>query len=275
MEWRCVTPAEALELLGPGDVALGRLDVLPTLDGVDDGLWSLGELSARGVRVLNGPSALLAAHDKLLTARLLQGAGLPHPFTRLVTATDPVPDVEEPVVVKPRFGSWGRGVVQCEDSAALAEHLRGLAAEPWFRRHGALVQDLVPPAGFDVRVLVAGGSVVGAIRRVAARGEWRTNVALGARRESVVPPPDAQRLALAAASAASADLIGVDLLPVADGWTIVELNGAVDFTGDYSLGRDVFAAVSFELARTALGCPTLPVTRFDPDELEEAASLVD
>jgi hypothetical protein len=33
--------------------------------------------------------------------------------------------------------------------------------------------------------------------------------------------------------------------------------------------------VSFELARTALGCPTPSVTRFDPDEFEEAASLVD
>ena len=275
IEWSCLTPAEALELLGQGDVALGRLDVLPTLDGVDDGLWSLGELSARGVRVLNGPSALLAAHDKLLTARLLHGAGLPHPSARIVTVGDPAPAVDGPVVVKPRFGSWGRGVVRCEDQDALDAHLRGLADEPWFRRHGALVQDLVPPAGYDVRVLVAGGSVVGGIRRVAARGEWRTNVALGARREPVVPPAEAQQLALAAAAAASADLIGVDLLPTAEGWTVLELNGAVDFTADYSLGRDVFAAVSFELARTALGCPTLPVTRFDPDEFEEAASLVD
>jgi glutathione synthase/RimK-type ligase-like ATP-grasp enzyme len=73
--WEVLTPAGALRELRDGDVALGRLDVLPTLDGVDDGLWVLGELEARGVTVLNGAPALLAAHDKLLTARLLRRAG--------------------------------------------------------------------------------------------------------------------------------------------------------------------------------------------------------
>ena len=48
VEFVPMTPVEALERLGPGDAALGRLDVLPTLDGVDDGLWALGVLAARG-----------------------------------------------------------------------------------------------------------------------------------------------------------------------------------------------------------------------------------
>jgi hypothetical protein len=42
VEWEPMTPEQALEELRPGDVALGRLDVLPSLDGVDDGLWVLG-----------------------------------------------------------------------------------------------------------------------------------------------------------------------------------------------------------------------------------------
>ena len=41
-----LTPAEAIERLRPGDVALGRLDVKPTLDGVDDGVAELGRLAA-------------------------------------------------------------------------------------------------------------------------------------------------------------------------------------------------------------------------------------
>lgn len=77
--WEGLTPQDALDVLRPGDGALGRLDVSLTLDGIDDGLWALGALAARGVHVLNDPGALLAAHDKLLTARILRRHGLPHP----------------------------------------------------------------------------------------------------------------------------------------------------------------------------------------------------
>lgn len=259
VRWEQLSPRRALRVLEPGDVALGRLDVLPTLDGVDDGLWALGGLEARGVRVLNPPAALLAAHDKLLTARLLRRAGLPHPRTRVVRPGATAAGFPTPAVVKPRFGSWGRHVVRCDDGAALRATLGRLQDEPWFRAHGALVQELVPPRGYDLRLVVAGRRVVGAIRRQAAPGEWRTNVALGAVRVPASPCPAAGELALAAAAAANADLVGVDLLPTpAGGWTIVELNGAVDFTTDYAPGGDIFAEVGFALARAALRC--LPPT---------------
>ncbi|HXV95488.1 MAG TPA: hypothetical protein VD695_02990 [Gaiellaceae bacterium] len=73
----------------------------------------------------------------------------------------------------------------------------------------------------DLRILVAGGHVVGAVRRVAPPGEWRTNVALGA------------------------DLAGVDLIPRPSGGpAVLEVNGAPEFTAAYSLDDgDVFEAV--------------------------------
>src|SRR6266511_1607067 len=63
----------------PGDVALGRLDVLRTLEGVEPGMWELRRAKARGVHVLNEAGALIAAHDKLATALRLAAAGVPHP----------------------------------------------------------------------------------------------------------------------------------------------------------------------------------------------------
>src|SRR4051794_6543130 len=71
-----LTPREALCSLRPGDVALGRLDVRETLDGIEDGLSELEKLAAVGVVVLNPPAALTAMHDKLLTSRGLRRAGL-------------------------------------------------------------------------------------------------------------------------------------------------------------------------------------------------------
>ena len=244
-----MTPYEALERLRPGDIALGRLDVRPTLDGVEDGLWALDTLAERGVYVLNEARSLLRAHDKLTTASALRRAGLPHPATRVVLPGRSFPAVRPPVVVKPRFGSWGRDVVLCPDGEALEAVLRALDDRPWFAIHGALVQDLVPPRGFDVRVVVAGGEVVGAIERHAAPGEWRTNVALGGTRAPYVPKPDVVELALAAARASELDLVGVDLLPSNGGWVVLELNGAADFTREYAPEGDPFAAAITELAQ--------------------------
>ena len=146
----------------------------------------------------------------------------------------------------------GADVELCEDEIAFRRHLRALEHRLWFQRHGAVLQDLVPPAGFDLRIVVAGGVAVGAISRVAAPGEWRTNIALGGTRVAVEPPAEALELAVRAADAAGADLIGVDLLPDGSGGhTVLELNGAVDFTREYRLDRDPFVAAARELARAA------------------------
>ena len=245
-------PRDALRLLEPGDVALGRLDVREGLDGIESGSVELERLTAAGVEVLNRPSTLVAAHDKLLTARALRLAGLPHPHTWLIAEGMPTPAPELPLVLKPRFGSWGRDVVLCRTAEDLGAALERASFRGWFREHGALAQELVPPLGWDLRVVVAGGRVVGAARRVAAAGEWRTNVSLGARSEPVAAPPLARTLALAAAAAIRGDLVGVDLLPTHSGYVVSELNGAVDFRPSYALtGEDVYAETVLELLRVA------------------------
>jgi RimK family alpha-L-glutamate ligase len=260
IEAELTLPTETLGRLGPGDAALARLDVLPTLDGIEPGTWELARLEAEVVRVLNPLRTLLGMHDKLLTSRLLGSAGLPHPKTRHVVHPRVPTSLSPPYVIKPRFGSWGAEVYLCQDRAAAATCLDELTTRGWFRKHGVLVQELVPPLGRDLRIVVAAGQVVGAVQRIAAPGEWRTNVALGGVRQPASPPFAARELALAAAATAGADLVGVDLLPTPDGsWVVIELNGAVEFNDEYSLDRDVFAATAETLAVAAMSPREEPI----------------
>jgi RimK family alpha-L-glutamate ligase len=254
-------PHTALTSLESGDVALARLDVREGLDGIERGTGELERLAAGGVDVRNPPGTLVVSHDKLLTARALRLAGLPHPHTTLLSPTLPTPVPELPVVLKPRFGSWGRDVERCATLDELDAARVRLQRKPWFREHGALAQELVTPRGWDMRLVVAGGRVVGAACRIARSGEWRTNAALGAQVEPVEPPPLARALALAAARAARADLVGVDLLPTANGgFVVLELNGAVDFRPVYAPMRDVFSETVAALLEDGVRQPELAVS---------------
>jgi RimK family alpha-L-glutamate ligase len=243
-------PRKALLELGAGDIALNRLDVSRELDNVEDGIWSVTQLEALGVRVFNRPPALLSCHDKLLTARLLRHAAVPHPRTRRLEGADSAEGFRYPVVAKPRFGSWGRDVELCTDASALERYVSSMCRRSWWKI-GGIVQELVRPLGIDLRVIVAGGTVVGAASRTAAPGEWRTNVAVGGTPNRAVPPPDACELALAATNALGIDFAGVDLLPAGDSWVVLEVNGAVDVRPMYSLDVDVYTAALRSLQKTA------------------------
>src|SRR3954463_12254610 len=101
---RLLSPRQARASLRRGDVALARLDVLPTLDGVEEGLLDLLDLQARGVRVINNTGGVVNAEDKLRAARAVASAGVRHGSTTHVRHVDPR-DFRPPIVVKPRFGS--------------------------------------------------------------------------------------------------------------------------------------------------------------------------
>jgi RimK family alpha-L-glutamate ligase len=254
---RLVT-APMIGSVSAGDTVLGRLDILPTLDGVEPGLLELLLAERRGVTVLNPAKSLLAVHDKLRTAAVLDAVGLPHPPSLLVRAPS-VPPFAGPYIVKPRYGSWGKDVVRCADETTLLRHLEALQTRPWFHRHGALVQQEVPNDGRDLRVVVAAGRVVGAGERVAGPGEWRTNVSCGGKLRPVDLDDGVADLARAAAAVVDGDFVGVDVMPARDGTLVVlELNGAVEFSDDCAIGgRSVAlaAADALGLLREPTGSP--------------------
>ena len=184
----------------------------------------LHQLEAKGMRVLNPPRALEVCVDKYLASARLENAGLPTPPTAVCqdaeSAFEAYQRLGGDVIVKPLFGSEGRGMVRVESPDLAWRVFRTLE-----RMQTILyVQQTIAHPGWDLRVFVLGGRVLTAMRRHAREG-WRTNVAQGGRAEAVSVTADEERLALAAARAVSAAVAGVDLLPGPDGrYHVLEVN---------------------------------------------------
>jgi len=201
----------------------------------------LGRLAARGTRVVNSPRALEVAIDKYLSLSLIAAAGVPVPQTRVVQGTEAaveaVAELGFPCVLKPLFGSRGRGLELLATPAAVAAAVGGTGTV-------AYLQEFLPHDGWDARILVAGDQWF-AMRRLAAAGDWRTNLSLGGRPEAFTPPADWVSLAFRAATAVSAEVAGVDILPARDGRAVVlEVNAVPGWRGlEAATGKDVAAAV--------------------------------
>ena len=201
----------------------------------------LGRIAAAGTPVVNPPRALEIAIDKYLTLTHLAEAGLPVPNTLVVQDGEAARRGWQrfggDCVLKPLFGSRGRGVVRITSASDLATTL---ASGGVF-----YLQEYIPHPGWDVRVLVVGERLF-AMRRRAATGEWRTNLALGGQAEGLELPAEWGDLARRATAAVGATLAGVDLLPAHGGRLVVlEVNAVPGWRGlETVAGPEVAAAIA-------------------------------
>jgi RimK family alpha-L-glutamate ligase len=122
-------------------------------------------------------------------------------------------------VVKPLFGSRGRGLHRLGSPAALTTWLD--RPETRQRPHAVVyLQEFIEHGGWDARLFVLGSDVF-AMRRRAPAGDWRTNVARGGRPEPFAPPQSWIDIALQAAATLETEIAGVDLVSAADGSPVI------------------------------------------------------
>ena len=190
-------------------------------------------LESKGVRLFNRAESIRLSDDKMLTHIAL--SALPQPETissPLYFAGEEdrafLAKVEErlgyPVVVKKCFGAFGREVYLARDREALSALRARLLPEPH------LYQRYIECGARDIRVITIGGKAVAAMQRVAtAEREFRANVALGGRGESIPLTPEIASLAESASRILGLEYAGVDLLFDGERYLVAEVNSNAHF----------------------------------------------
>lgn len=182
------------------------------------------QLQQAGKIVLNHPRAIECAVDKFLTTSRLAQAQLPVPRTIVCETTEQAMEAFErlggDVVVKPIFGAEGRGIIRLSDPDLAFRSFRTLE-----RLDNVLyIQQFIQHAGFDVRVLLLNGQVLGAIKRSNPH-DFRTNISRQGRASLYIANDEERNLAISAARTVHACFAGVDLLyDLAGHCYVIEVN---------------------------------------------------
>jgi ribosomal protein S6--L-glutamate ligase len=177
--------------------------------------------------------ALIRSRDKLRSLQILSRAGLGLPKTIFMDYSRDAEGIVEsvggaPVVIKLLEGTQGLGVVLAENKKAaqsVIEAFHGLHAR-------IIVQEYIKESrGADVRAFVVNGEVVGAMKRQAKPGEFRSNLHRGGS-ATVVKLARAERAtAITAAKKLGLTVAGVDMLPSKRGPLIIEVNSSPGLEG--------------------------------------------
>jgi ribosomal protein S6--L-glutamate ligase len=223
-------------------VAIPRIGASVTAPG----LAVVRQLEAQGVPVVNGADAIARSRDKLRALQLLAAAGVAVPRTVLARGGGEVRDLVEhvgglPAILKLIQGTQGVGVMIAHSAA----EVESILSTMWNLGQEILLQEFVAESGGrDVRALVVGDRVVGAMRREAKRGEFRSNLHRGGEGTPIELPADYAEAAVRAASVLGLGVAGVDLLEADAGPIVLEVNSSPGFEGlERATGVDIAGAI--------------------------------
>jgi RimK family alpha-L-glutamate ligase len=218
------------------DIVLVRFIPRGSLEQIIFRMDALHLLEARGVSVINRPKVIELTVDKLYTSGVLDQAGLPTPRTIVCEDSNDAMKaffaLGGDVIVKPLFGSMGRGLVRVEQEELAYRVFKALDLE----RAVYYLQETIPHQGSDIRAFVVGERVVAAIERIS--DSWRTNVARGGRVRPIKLTADQEDLCLKAAQLLETNYAGVDLLPTPGGPDyLLEVNSVPGWQGLQSVSK--------------------------------------
>lgn len=211
------------------------------------GLSILRHLEKLGVPMINHAHAIEATKDKLFSTQVFAEQHLPVPKTMLIkhpaNSTLVKKEIGFPAVVKIFAGSYGKGVYLVHNQREFEDFIdfaHGIKED-----EAIIVQEYVDSRpGEDVRVLVVGGKVLGAMKRSATDGSFKANITRGGVGENFPVDDKLADLAIRTAQSLDLEIAGIDLLFDGDHYKICEANSAPGFKGfEQCTGIDVAKAI--------------------------------
>jgi ribosomal protein S6--L-glutamate ligase len=211
------------------------------------GMEVVSHLDAMGVPAVNTARAISRSRDKMRCLQLLAQHGVNVPRTVMaLRGGSPVSRIVEevgglPCIIKLLRGTQGVGVMIAH---SLTE-ARTILETFWELGQDVIIQEFVAESeGRDVRALVVGDRVVGAMRRVAREGEFRSNIHRGGEGQALQLDEVYTQAAVLAAKAIGLEACGVDILEGRDGPRVVELNSSPGFEGlERATNQDIAGAL--------------------------------
>lgn len=172
--------------------------------------------------VLNEKTArTMLFYDKLFQHYLLSKNGLPILTSYLYTGRQTPDSVygrfKTPYIVKSIEGSRGKQIFLVEDKTDIPKLVDAFGL-------GKLLVQRYVPVNEDVRIIVIGNRVIGGMKRIVPKGDFRANVAEGAFTEEVAVTAEMEVLAKSAARVFNAEFAGVDLIRYKGAYYILEVN---------------------------------------------------
>ena len=231
---------------GLPDAVLVRDMAGGTFEAVTLRLGILHALQEIGVPVWNAARSIERCVDKSATSFLLTRAGLPTPMTWAMESREAAAEVVRreagPFVLKPLFGSQGRGLRLIRGEWDLPDPAE-VAGVYYLQRFVGVEHD-----GFrDFRVLVSSGRVVAAMMRQSSH--WVTNVKRGGKPVAAVADATMRDLAVAATAVVGANFAGVDMVYDQDGrLSVLEVNSMPAWSGlQRTTSIDIAATLASDL----------------------------
>ncbi len=235
-------------LLYRGVAVTGLAAVIPRIGAsiTTYGMAVVSHLETMNVPVANPAAGIARSRDKLRCLQLLAQQGLDVPRTVMATRAANVRNLVAavgglPCIIKLLRGTQGVGVM-IANTAAEAETI---VQTFWgFGQDVCLQEFIAESAGRDVRALVVGDQVVGAMRRQARGGEFRSNLHRGGEGTPIDLDQRFQDIAVRAAKTIGLSVCGVDLLEGKDGPKVMELNSSPGFEGlEKATRQDIAGAI--------------------------------